>query len=126
MERSNLVFKLNNHKMTINEAQKTVDNWIKTVGVRYFDELTNLGVLMEEVGEVARLMTRLYGEQSFKSEQLAENAKHNLKEELGDVLFVLLCIANQTDTDLESVLQSIIDKRSIRDKDRHKNNPKLS
>ena len=112
--------------MTINEAQKTVDNWIKTVGVRYFDELTNLGVLMEEVGEVARLMTRLYGEQSFKSEQLAENAKHNLKEELGDVLFVLLCIANQTDTDLESVLQSIIDKRSIRDKDSHKNNPKLS
>jgi len=112
--------------MTIKEAQEKVDQWIKTVGVRYFDELTNLGILMEEVGEVARLMTRKYGEQSFKSEQLAADADQQLKEELGDVLFVLLCLANQTGTDLESSLSSIMDKRTSRDKERHKNNPKLS
>lgn len=112
--------------MTIKEAQAKVDQWIKTVGVRYFDELTNLGILMEEIGEVARLMTRKYGEQSFKSEQLAADADRKLKEELGDVLFVLICLANQTGTDLETVLNSIMDKRTSRDKDRHKNNPKLS
>ena len=112
--------------MTIEEAQALVDKWIQSVGVRYFDELTNLGILMEEVGEVARLMTRIYGEQSFKKELKATEASSNLKEELGDVLFVLICIANQTGTDLTSVLQSIIDKRTKRDKDRHKNNPKLS
>ncbi|MBN2011222.1 nucleotide pyrophosphohydrolase [candidate division KSB1 bacterium] len=108
--------------MTIREAQEQVDQWIKTIGVRYFSELTNLGILMEEVGEVSRLMTRLYGDQSFKK----SDEKINLAEELGDVLFVLICIANQTGVDLTESLRAGLEKRTHRDRDRHRNNPKLT
>ncbi len=111
--------------MTINEAQEKVDQWIKTVGVRYFNELTNTAILMEEVGEVARLMSRIYGEQSFKTAEKAATAKEDLAEEMGDVLFVLICLANQSGVNLEHSLQKIMDKRSIRDADRHHNNEKL-
>ena len=111
--------------MTLNEAQEKVDQWIKTVGVRYFNELTNTAILMEEVGEVARLMSRIYGEQSFKTPEKAASAKDDLAEEMGDVLFVLICLANQTGINLDQSLQKIMDKRSIRDADRHMNNEKL-
>ncbi len=111
--------------MTIQEAQKKVDNWINTIGIKYYSELTNTAVLMEEVGEVARLMARIYGEQSFKTTAQADSAEQDLAEEMGDVLFVLLCLANQTGVDLGASLQTIMDKRTIRDKDRHANNPKL-
>jgi NTP pyrophosphatase (non-canonical NTP hydrolase) len=111
--------------MTINEAQEKVDQWIKTVGVRYFNELTNTAILMEEVGEVARLMSRIYGEQSFKTAEKAATAKDDLAEEMGDVLFVLICLANQTGVSLDQSLQKIMDKRSIRDANRHYNNEKL-
>ena len=111
--------------MTIQEAQAKVDNWVKTIGVRYYSELTNTAILLEELGEVARLMARIYGEQSFKTQELADAAPNDLAEEMGDVLFVLLCLANQTGIDLGASLQNIMDKRSIRDKDRHANNPKL-
>lgn len=111
--------------MTIKEAQEKVDQWVKTIGVRYYSELTNTAILMEEVGEVARLMARIYGEQSFKTQELADSAPNDLAEEMGDVLFVLICLANQTGIDLGASLQNIMDKRSIRDKDRHANNPKL-
>ncbi len=107
--------------MTISDAQKVIDEWINTVGVRYFDELTNTALLMEEVGEVARVMARVYGEQSNKEEDL----KHSLPDELADVLFVLICIANQTNTDLTAALKKNLEKKTIRDSDRHKNNPKL-
>ena len=106
--------------MTIEEAQKTVDNWIKKYGVRYFSELTNMAVLTEEVGERARIMARTYGDQSFK-----EGEKHDLGDEMADVLWVLLCIANQTGTDLTEAFKKNLDKKTARDKDRHKNNPKL-
>ncbi|WP_153799155.1 nucleotide pyrophosphohydrolase [Foetidibacter luteolus] len=107
--------------MTIQQAQQQVDEWIKTTGVRYFNELTNLGILMEEVGELSRLMVRTYGEQSFK-----ESDKHkNLQDEMADVLWVLLCLANQTGIDLTAALEKNFDKKNIRDKDRHKNNEKL-
>lgn len=106
--------------MTIEEAQKTVDNWIKKYGVRYFSELTNMAVLTEEVGELARIMARTYGDQSFK-----EGDKHDLGDEMADVLWVLLCIANQTGTDLTEAFKKNLDKKTARDKDRHKNNPKL-
>lgn len=111
--------------MTLKEAQDIVDNWIKTVGVRYYNELTNTAVLMEEVGEVARLMARIYGEQSFKKEEDAANAHENLKGEMADVLFVLICLANQTGIDLTEALQQSLDKKTKRDKERHANNPKL-
>ena len=111
--------------MTIEQAQEAVDNWIKTVGVRYYNELTNTAILMEEVGEVARLMARIYGEQSFKTPEKEATAKDDLAEEMGDVLFVLICLANQTGVDLSASLQKIMDKRSIRDAERHANNPKL-
>jgi NTP pyrophosphatase (non-canonical NTP hydrolase) len=111
--------------MTIEQAQQAVDNWIKTVGVRYYNELTNTAILMEEVGEVARLMARIYGEQSFKTPEKAATAKDDLAEEMGDLLFVLICLANQTGVDLGASLQKIMDKRSIRDAERHANNPKL-
>lgn len=111
--------------MTLKEAQKKVDTWIKTIGIRYYDELTNTAILMEEVGEVARLMARIYGEQSFKTKEQEESASQDLAEEMGDVLFILVCLANQTGVDLGEVLQKIMDKRTIRDKDRHANNPKL-
>jgi NTP pyrophosphatase (non-canonical NTP hydrolase) len=111
--------------MTIQEAQQAVDNWIKNFGVRYYGELTNMAILTEEVGEVARLMARIYGEQSFKTPEQAATAKDDLAEEMGDVLFVLICLANQTGIDLQAALQKIMDKRAIRDKDRHAQNPKL-
>ncbi len=107
--------------MTIQEAQKLVDEWIKTTGVRYFNELTNTAILMEEVGEVARIMARKYGEQSFKKSD--EQVK--LADELADVLFVLICLANQTGIDLTQALQQNLDKKNIRDAERHRNNEKL-
>lgn len=106
--------------MTIEEAQKAVDNWIKTYGVRYFSELTNMAILTEEVGEVARIIARTYGDQSFKKDE-----KTNLADELADVMWVLLCLANQTGVDMTEALQRNLEKKTSRDKDRHKNNPKL-
>jgi NTP pyrophosphatase (non-canonical NTP hydrolase) len=111
--------------MTIKEAQQIVDNWINTIGIRYYNELTNTAVLMEEVGEVARLMARIYGEQSFKREEDAKLAPEKLKDEFADVLFVLICLANQTGVDLESALQQNLDKKTKRDATRHANNEKL-
>jgi NTP pyrophosphatase (non-canonical NTP hydrolase) len=108
--------------MNIKEAQHIVDLWIKENGVRYFSELTNMVLLVEEVGEMARIIARKYGEQSFKNEE----EKLNLEEEIGDVLFVLICIANQTKIDLGKALENSINKKTKRDKDRHKNNPKLA
>ena len=107
--------------MTIKEAQETVDKWIKTYGVRYFNELTNMVCLTEEVGELARIIVRTYGEQSFK-----EGEKPNLGEEMADVLWVLICLANQTGVDLTEELQKSLEKKTKRDAERHKNNPKLS
>ena len=107
--------------MTIQEAQETVDQWIKTTGVRYFSELTNTAILMEEVGEVARIMARKYGEQSFK-----ESDKHiDLADEMADVLWVLICLANQTGVNLTDALEKNMDKKTKRDAERHKNNEKL-
>ena len=111
--------------MTILEAQQTVDQWIKTIGVRYYSELTNMAVLMEEVGEVARLMARLYGEQSFKKPEEAPHAKTQLADEMADVLFVLICLANQTGIDLTDALRQNLDKKTTRDAERHANNEKL-
>lgn len=108
--------------MTIKEAQKIVDQWINTTGVRYFNELTNTAILMEEVGEVARIMARKYGEQSFKDAE--EDA--SLSDEFADVLFVLICLANQTGVDLTEALQKNIEKKSSRDGERHFGNPKLN
>lgn len=107
--------------MTIQEAQQMVDQWITTTGVRYFNELTNTAILMEEVGELARIMARKYGEQSFKKGESGDT----MADEMADVLFVLLCLANQTNVDLTTALQRSMDKRNSRDADRHKNNPKL-
>lgn len=106
--------------MTIKEAQETVDRWIKTYGVRYFSELTNMACLTEEVGELARVMARTYGDQSFKNGE-----KPNLGEEMADVLWVLICLANQTGVDLTEELQKSLEKKTQRDHDRHRNNPKL-
>jgi len=111
--------------MTIKEAQATVDHWINTIGVRYYNELTNTAVLMEEVGEVARLMARIYGEQSFKKKEQEETAKADLADEMADVLFVLICLANQTGIDLTSALEKNLDKKTKRDKTRHAENKKL-
>lgn len=111
--------------MTLSNAQQTVDNWIQTIGIRYFNELTNTAILMEEVGEVARLMARLYGEQSFKKTEDAANAKENLADEMADVLFVLICLANQTGVDLTAALEKNLTKKTNRDKERHANNEKL-
>ena len=108
--------------MTIKDAQKNIDTWINTIGVRYFNELTNTALLMEEVGEVARLMARIYGEQSAKQTDL----KKSLPDELADVLFVLICIANQTGVDLTSALEKNLEKKSTRDGTRHVNKPKLN
>jgi NTP pyrophosphatase (non-canonical NTP hydrolase) len=107
--------------MTIQQAQDTIDNWIKTTGVRYFNELTNMAMLTEEVGEVARIIARKYGEQSFKE----SDKEKELSDELADVLFVLMCIANQTGVNLTDALQKNLDKKTRRDRDRHKNNEKL-
>lgn len=107
--------------MTIEKAQQEVDEWIKTVGVRYFNELTNLGILMEEVGELSRLMVRQYGEQSFKE----SDKKNDIADEMADVLWVLICLANQTNVNLTDALQKNFEKKTKRDKNRHINNNKL-
>ncbi|MGQ1947373.1 nucleotide pyrophosphohydrolase [Geofilum sp. OHC36d9] len=109
--------------MTIEEAQKKVDQWIETIGVRYFSELTNTAVLMEEVGELARIMARRYGEQSFKDGE--EGSDERLADEMADVLWVLICLANQTGVDLTEALSKNFQKKSIRDAMRHKSNAKL-
>jgi NTP pyrophosphatase (non-canonical NTP hydrolase) len=107
--------------MTIEQAQQEVDGWIKTVGVRYFSELTNMAILTEEVGELARIMARTYGDQSFKKSDLEKN----LADEMADVLWVLICLANQTGVDLTDALQKNIEKKTKRDTDRHQQNEKL-
>lgn len=107
--------------MTIEEAQDLVDRWINTTGIRYFNELTNTAILMEEVGEVARIMARKYGEQSFKE----SDKSVDLADEMADVLFVLICLANQTGIDLTAALKKNLEKKSTRDADRHRNNEKL-
>ncbi len=107
--------------MTIQQAQQQVDEWIKTVGVRYFNELTNLGILMEEVGELSRIMVRKYGEQSSKE----SDKQKELSDEMADVLWVLICLANQTGVDLAEALQENFEKKNNRDADRHRNNSKL-
>ncbi len=106
--------------MTIKEAQETVDQWIKTYGVRYFSELTNMACLTEEVGELARVIARKYGDQSFK-----EGEKANIGEEIADIMWVLMCLANQTGTDITEELQKSFEKKTNRDAKRHLNNPKL-
>lgn len=107
--------------MTIEEAQQKVDGWINTVGVRYFNEMTNLGILMEEVGELSRIMVRTYGEQSFKESDKGKL----LADEMADVLWVLICLANQTGVNLTEALQQNFEKKSVRDANRHKENEKL-
>lgn len=108
-------------EVSISEAQQMVDGWIKQYGVRYFSELTNMAVLTEEVGELARIMARTYGDQSFKAGE-----KHDLSEEMADVLWVLICLANQTGVDLNEAFLKTIEKKTNRDKNRHINNPKLN
>lgn len=108
--------------LTIEAYQKKIDDWVNSVGVRYFSELTNTAILMEEVGEVARIMARTYGDQSFKSPA----PKHDLADELADVLFVVVCLANQTGIDLTAAVEKNLAKKTRRDRDRHRNNPKLA
>lgn len=108
-------------EITLKGCQEVVDEWVRTVGVRYYSELTNMAVLMEEVGEVARIMSRVYGDQSFKK----SDEQVDLADEFADVLFVLICLANQTGVDLTKAFQRNMDKKTNRDKDRHANNPKL-
>ncbi|TGL55651.1 pyrophosphatase [Leptospira kemamanensis] len=112
---------MENNNLTLNDLQSEVDQWIKTIGVRYFSELTNLAILVEEVGELSRLMARKYGDQSFKQGESADQ----IPNEIGDILFVLTCLANQMGISLEDVAQSTIQKNTKRDLNRHKNNPKL-
>lgn len=114
---------MNEHpgEITLREAQQQVDEWIRSIGVRYFGELTNLGILMEEVGELSRLMVRQYGEQSSKESDRGKD----LGDEMADVLWVLLCLANQTGVDLTAALEKNFEKKTTRDKDRHRNNEKL-
>ncbi len=107
--------------MTIEEAQQQVDEWIKTHGVRYFNELTNMTILTEEVGELARIMSRTYGEQSFKE----SDKEHSLPDEMADILWVLICLANQTGVNLTEAFKNNMKKKTLRDKNRHKTNPKL-
>ncbi len=116
-----------NYELTISEAQKRVDAWIKEYGVRYFSELTNMAVLTEEVGELARIIARRYGEQSWKKTdpRATDNGREALEEEMADVLWVLICIANQTGVDLTEALIKSIEKKTKRDEQRHINNPKL-
>jgi len=113
---------MNSKEISISEAQKLVDNWIKKYGVRYFNELTNMAILTEEVGEVARIISRKYGEQSFKE----KDRLVDLGDEMADVLWVLICLANQTGVDLNEAFQKNMEKKTQRDFDRHKNNGKLS
>jgi len=112
---------IKNFVMTLQEAQKKVDQWIKTTGVRYFSELTNMAILTEEVGEVARLMSRIYGDQSFKE----TDKQRKLSDELADVLWVVICIANQTGVDLTEALEKNFEKKNTRDAQRHQHNEKL-
>lgn len=112
---------MSNKNLTIMEAQKLVDDWMKTIGVRYFSELTNMAVLTEEVGELARIMARKFGDQSFKK----SDEKYNLADEMADVLWVLICLANQTGIDLNGAFIKNMQKKSLRDKERHQNNRKL-
>ena len=107
--------------MTIEKAQEIVDHWINTTGIRYFNELTNTAILMEEVGELARIMARVYGEQSFKE----SDKNYDMADEMADILFVLICLANQTNVNLTEALQKNLDKKTKRDKERHQNNEKL-
>ncbi|MFK7766087.1 MAG: nucleotide pyrophosphohydrolase [Mariniblastus sp.] len=111
----------NSSEITIREAQATVDTWIKDIGVRYFSELTNLAQLVEEVGELSRIMSRTYGDQSFKE----SDRQSSIDDELADILFVIICLANQTGVDLTDALSKNLEKKAVRDKDRHHNNPKL-
>lgn len=111
--------------ITLKEAQQSVDEWVKTVGVRYFNELTNLGILMEEVGELSRLMVRVYGEQSFKNSDKKVSIPESLSDEMADVLWVLICLANQTGVDLTTALRKNFEKKNQRDSQRHQQNPKL-
>ncbi|HPE75316.1 MAG TPA: nucleotide pyrophosphohydrolase [Draconibacterium sp.] len=112
---------MNKQEITISEAQKMVDGWIKTIGVRYFNELTNMTILTEEVGELARIMARKYGDQSFKK----SDEKYELGDEMADVLWVLICLANQTGIDLNEAFLKNMEKKTLRDKERHANNEKL-
>lgn len=112
---------MNKQTISISEAQQLVDNWIKTIGVRYFSELTNMAVLTEEVGELARIMARKYGDQSYKK----SDEKYDLGDEMADVLWVLICLANQTGVDLNAAFLKNVEKKSNRDKERHRNNEKL-
>jgi NTP pyrophosphatase (non-canonical NTP hydrolase) len=114
-----------NKEITLRAAQQTVDEWIRTIGIRYYNELTNMAILMEETGEVARLMARLYGEQSFKTEAQAASARTDLADEMADVLFVLICLANQTGVDLTEALEKNLEKKTVRDAERHRGNKKL-
>ena len=107
--------------MTLEEAQQRIDSWIKEYGVRYFSELTNTAILMEEVGELARLMARTYGDQSFKK----SDEGRDLGDEMADIIFVLICLANQTGVDLTAAMERNLEKKTVRDADRHKQNPKL-
>jgi NTP pyrophosphatase (non-canonical NTP hydrolase) len=116
-----LTFRRGTGSVNLNELQKKVDDWIKEYGVRYFSELTNTAVLMEEVGELARIMARTYGDQSFKQGENAES----LSDEMADVLFVLICLANQTGVDLQEAMEKNLKKKTSRDKSRHRENPKL-
>src|SRR6218665_3655763 len=118
----NFAFKSrDNMSLTLEEAQQQVDQWIKTIGVRYFSELTNMTILTEEVGELARIMARTYGDQSFKKSDLGKD----LGDEMADILFVLICLANQTGINLTDAFAKNMEKKTDRDKDRHKQNPKL-
>lgn len=108
-------------ELTIHKLQEMIDDWVNTYGVRYFSELTNLAILMEEVGELSRLLARMYGDQSFKQNE----AQQDLADELADVLFVLVCLANQTNIDLTAAIRKNLVKKTRRDKNRHANNPKL-
>jgi len=109
-------------ELSLRELQATVDAWIQSIGVRYFSELTNLAVLMEEVGELSRIFARTFGDQSFKKSDTA----YNLSDEMADILFVLVCLANQTGVDLQSAMVANLEKKTQRDRDRHRNNPKLN
>jgi NTP pyrophosphatase (non-canonical NTP hydrolase) len=110
-----------NQEVSLNQAQKMVDEWIKTFGVRYFSELTNMTILTEEVGELARIMARRYGDQSYKP----SDERHNLEDEMADVLWVLICLANQTGVDLNEAFLKNMEKKTVRDKNRHRDNEKL-
>ncbi|WP_167616870.1 nucleotide pyrophosphohydrolase [Maribellus sediminis] len=112
---------MNTKTLTLPEAQQQVDEWIKTIGVRYFSELTNMAILTEEIGELARIMARKYGDQSFKKSE----EEYNLADEMADVLWVLICLANQTGVDLNEAFLKNMAKKTARDKDRHQNNEKL-